>query len=105
MEKIEPDPRILNYVKNGGELFWVKNIDTIRDGGNKIVKTDNGNFYIHRTTYDVHSGWPLTSENIITDTEFIYVLMERMKQYIERSHEALIRDRDTYKKLQDRHEY
>ena len=41
------EEKIKEYVKNGGRLFTIESIDTIRDGGTKIIRcTNSDTFYI-----------------------------------------------------------
>ena len=55
------------YVLNGGKLFSINSIDTIRDGGTKIIKTTKGDYYINKDSKNFHSDYAPNSENLITD--------------------------------------
>jgi hypothetical protein len=72
------------YVVNGGKLFIIKSIDTIRDGGTKVLDTTGGKFYIHKDSRKFHSGYVLSDENLITDFLLIEYLIERTEKYINR---------------------
>lgn len=57
-------------------------IDTIRDGGTKLIKTRKDNYYIDKITNKFHTDCPTTSENEIKDPLFCSYLIERIRHYI-----------------------
>jgi hypothetical protein len=76
---------INEYVKNGGKLFLIDNISVIRDGGtiiiNKLGIERKPPIYIHKDYWTVHSEYPTTDENLITDKpEQVYIL-DRLERY------------------------
>jgi hypothetical protein len=88
--------KLKQYVINGGELFNVEMIETIRDGGTKVIKTNrNSEFYIHMMNSSIHSSYPPTKENEVNDDNLIEYLLDRVHSYIERCSEQL----DCNKKL------
>jgi hypothetical protein len=58
---------IKEYFKNGGDMFTIRSIETIRDGGTKLIicYDDNYKFYIHKDNNTFHIGYPTTDENLI----------------------------------------
>lgn len=81
------EEQIKEYVVNGGKLFTITSIGTIRDGGTKIINTTKGDYYIHKDSKKFHSGYPLSEENLITDFLLIEYLIERIETYIKRCEE------------------
>jgi len=80
------DASIKQYVEQGGQLFTIKFIDTIRDGGTKIISATNGNsYYIHQNDNTIHTAYPLKSDNKIKDKLFKDVILDRIETYIEHS--------------------
>lgn len=83
------------YVKEGGVLFNVNFIDTIRDGGTKIIKTNKDfDFYVHMRNDTLHTSYPPTEENMIKDKTKINYILNRVHTYIERTDERLTRDKE-----------
>jgi hypothetical protein len=81
----EKEEYIKEYVKDGGKLFLIDNISVIRDGGtiiiNKLGIERKPPIYIHKDYWTVHSGYPTTDENLITDKpEQVYIL-DRLERY------------------------
>ena len=84
MENNDPiNDKITNYIKSGGRLFTIISIDTIRDGGTrKINCTNHDSFYIHRSDKTLHTQYPPTKENLITDKLHIDFIIEKIKTHI-----------------------
>ena len=79
------EEKIKEYVKNGGRLFTIESIDTIRDGGTKIIKcTNSDTFYINKEKDEFHLQYPLDDDNKITDTLLKHYLLDRITVYVER---------------------
>ena len=78
------EEQIKEYVVNGGELFTIKTIETIRDGGTKVLDTTGGKFYVHKDTKKFHSDYKPSDENLITDFLLIEYLTELIERYIKR---------------------
>lgn len=70
------------YVINGGDLFIVMSIDVIRDGGTKIIKTTNCNYYINKNNKTFHTDYEPNEENLITDFLLIQYLIDRIYTHI-----------------------
>lgn len=64
------EDKVKKYLDRGGELFTIKNIYTIRDGGTVVIETFNTEYYIHKNNKTFHSDYP-TDNNLITDEVFI----------------------------------
>ena len=62
---------IKEYVKNGGVLWSIDNVDTIRDGGTGVLirhpQSKLKPIYIHKDNWTLHSEYPPIDENIIID--------------------------------------
>ena len=62
---------IKQYVINGGMLWSIDDISTIRDGGTivliRLPQSKLIPIYIHKDNWTLHSEYPTTDENIIVD--------------------------------------
>ena len=76
---------IKEYVKNGGDLFSIGNVETIRDGGTIEVHTliNKRVCCIHKDNWTLHSDYPPTDENMITDKATQVYIMDRLEKYRE----------------------
>jgi hypothetical protein len=95
---------IKEYVKSsGGALFNIDSIDTIRDGGTKLIKIDHyalkRAYYIHKDNYTLHDAYPVSDENIIKDKNLEAYLMDRIVRYVESVESEAIRSRNLLNKL------
>jgi hypothetical protein len=81
----EKEGYIKEYVKEGGVLWSIYNISTIRDGGTIMLirppQSKLNPIYIHKDYWTLHSGYPTTDENLITDTNEQYYIMDRLQKY------------------------
>jgi hypothetical protein len=94
--------KMKEYVVNGGKLFTIKTIDTIRDGGTKVLDTTGGKFYINKDSKKFHSGYSPSDENLITDFLLIEYLIERIESYIKRSEDELNWDKNLLIEIQNK---
>ena len=78
------EEQVKEYVVNGGKLFTIKLIHTIRDGGTKVLDTTGGDFYIHKDSKKFHRGYTPSDENLITDFLLIEYLIDIIEKYINR---------------------
>ena len=81
----EKQEYIKEYVKDGGILWSIDNISVIRDGGTiMLIRPPHSKLnpiYIHKDYWTVHSEYPTTDENLITDKpEQVYIL-DRLERY------------------------
>jgi len=90
------------YVVDGGKLFTITFIDTIRDGGTKIIKTTKDDYYIHKDSKKFHSGYSPSEENLITDFLLIKYLTERIETYIKRCEEDVERNKNLLIEIQNK---
>jgi hypothetical protein len=78
---------ITEYVKNGGMLWSIDNISTIRDGGTiMIIRHPQSRLiplYIHKDNWTLHSEYPPTDENIIVDEPTKTYIFDRLERYKE----------------------
>lgn len=89
------------YVVNGGELFTITLIDTIRDGGTKLIRTTKDDYYIHRDSKKFYSSYNQNEENLITDFLLIEYLVEQVEAYIKRCEEGVKRNKDLLIEIQN----
>ena len=85
---------ITEYVKSGKRLHGIHNVDTIRDGGTILLESylnDRPKFYLHKNKLTLHSGYPTTDENIITDKPTKVYIMDCMENYLKRTKEHVLR--------------
>ena len=84
------DASIKQYLKQGKDLFTVKYIDTIRDGGTRLISASNGDsYYVHMIDDTIHTAYPPKPDNQIKDKIFIDVLLNRIETYIETSEKRI----------------
>ena len=96
------EERMKEYVVNGGKLFTITLIDTIRDGGTKIIKTTKDAYYIHKDSKKFHSGYAPSDENLITDFLLIEYLIKRIETYIKRCEEDVERNKNLLIEIQNK---
>ena len=81
----ETEGYIKEYVKEGGTLWPIYNISTIRDGGTIMLirppQSKLNPYYIHKDYWTLHSGFPTTDENLIDDKNEQYYIINRLQKY------------------------
>ena len=81
----EKEDYIKEYVKEGGVLWSIYNISTIRDGGTIMLirppQSKLNPIYIHKDYWTLHSGYPTTDENLITDTNEQYYIIDTLQKH------------------------
>lgn len=81
----EKEGYIKEYVKEGGLLWSIYNISTIRDGGtNMLIRPPQSKltpYYIHKDYWTLHSGYPTTDENLIDNKNEQYYIIDRLQRY------------------------
>ena len=85
VDAFEKQEWIKEYVKSGGKLFSIDNISIIRDGGTIMLirppQSKLSPIYVHKDYWTVHSEYPTTDENLVTDKpEQVYIL-DRLEKY------------------------
>lgn len=85
VDSFEKEEYIKEYVKEGGILWSIDRMSTIRDGGTIMLirppYSKLNPIYIHKDHWTAHSGYPTTDENLITDKpEQVYIL-DRLERY------------------------
>ena len=83
VDRVRSESLSREYIQKGGTPFHIKLIDTIRDGGTKIISTREGvEFYVNHRTWKFHHAYPTIKENEITDPLFISFLIDIMNKYV-----------------------
>ena len=98
------EDRIKEYVLNGGNIFKVIFIDTIRDGGTKIIHTTKGHYYVGKDNHKFFYTYPKSDEkntfmDIITDTLLIEYLIYRIEKYINDCEDEVKRNKNLLKRI------
>lgn len=83
------------YVLNGGKLFNITSISTIRDGGTKQIITTNKDItlYVHIVDNSLHYSYPPSLENIITSENYIEYIFDRLESYLKNMDDEINRNR------------
>jgi hypothetical protein len=85
VDVLEKEGYIKEYVKEGGVLWSIYDISTIRDGGTIMLirppQSKLNPIYIHKDYWTLHSGYPTTDENMITNTNEQYYIIDRLQKY------------------------
>lgn len=76
---------IKEYVKNGGDLFTIGYLDTIRDGGTIDVHSliNKRICCIHKDNFTLHTDYPPKDTNLITDEPTKTYILDRLQRYQE----------------------
>jgi hypothetical protein len=75
---------IKQFIENN-RIFSVNSIDVVRDGGTVVLESYTGErlkFYIHKDDYTLHTGYPVTKENKLTDLPTIAWLCNQVDVYL-----------------------
>ena len=85
-EKEMVEKTIVEYVKNGNRLHGIHNIDVMRDGGTILLESymnHRPKFYLHKDNLTLHSGYPVSDDNLITDKPTKVYLMDCVNNLLE----------------------
>jgi hypothetical protein len=93
------DDIMKEYLKNNHELFRVKLITKLRDGGTIFIQTTKNDFYADKDTKNLHNDYPLTIENQVKDQSVINYLFNRIDSYLNHCKEDLNRNTIIYNEL------
>jgi hypothetical protein len=81
----EKEGYIKEYVKEGGVLWSIDKVSTIRDGGTIMLirppQSKLNPIYIHKDYWTIHSEYPTTNENLIDDKNEQYYIIDRLQRY------------------------
>lgn len=80
------------YIIKGNKTFLITNIDRMRDGGTVGIFCSGdptAQYYISEDLVSFHNGYPLTTENKITDDVYIRYIIDRMRYFVDRQNERL----------------
>ena len=81
VEEFEKEQSIKEYVMKNNPLFSIDEISTIRDGGTIVLFSrllKEKKFYIHKDNWTLHSDYPTTDDNILTDKPTQVYIMDRL---------------------------
>jgi hypothetical protein len=96
------EEKIMQYVLNGGRLFHIVEIESMRDSGTKRIRCSNGDtFYITKDTNEFFLDY--NDKRIIKDENLISYLMERVRTYVQRSREQCERSEKLFIKLTEKY--
>lgn len=94
------EEKIKQYVLNGGRLFHIVGIESMRDGGTKQIRCSNSDtFYITKDSNEFFLDYH--DKRIIKDENLIVYLMERIRTYVQRSREECERSEKLYIMLKE----
>jgi hypothetical protein len=87
VEKFKKEKLIKQYVKNNGTLWSIDHITIIRDGGTimlvRPIYSKLKPLYIDKDNWTIHTEYPLTDTNIITDEPTITYIFDRLERHKE----------------------
>ena len=88
---------IREYLRNGGTLLNVTQVDSYRDGGTKVIECNYATpirYYIHKDDWTLHSSYPTTNENLVTDDFLKKYLIHGMKKHAQNLYNNVLRIED-----------
>ena len=92
------DSQIVEYMENGGKLFSPISLHEVRDGTHYFFKCSGGNeFFINHISLKFFDK----DRNLIEDDLFIQYLKDRLKTYLIRKEEELIRHKNFINKFNE----
>lgn len=91
--------QIKEYLESDKKNFLVKNVDTIRDGGTKVIETTGEDFYVDKNHQTLYSSYPLSEDNKIEDSSTIYYLCHKLERHIEKLELEIQTTKDIIKNL------
>ena len=80
---------IREYMIQGGKLFTIKLISTIRDGGTRQIDTTKDTYYLNMNQKDFHTNYPPEDNNKIQNPFLINYLISLMEEYVRREEDTL----------------
>ena len=90
---------IRQYIKNGGRLFNVTKIDTIRDGGTISIQTSKDEYFVHMHESSIHTSYPPSEDNIIKDEYLIEFIFDRVDDHIKQMADRIERIKGIFIKM------
>jgi hypothetical protein len=76
---------IKEYVKNGGYLWNIESLSTLRDGGTKMIilppMLKMNPFYIHNDNWTIHTDYPVSDDNLLMDEPTKAYILDRLEKY------------------------
>jgi len=73
------------YITSNNRFFNLNNVDIIRDGGTLVLESYTGDrlkYYLDKDNYTIHTSYPTSDNNIITDESTIYWVIKSYYDYI-----------------------
>lgn len=72
------------YIRNGGAVYNILGMGTLRDGGNMFIECDNGlEFYVSKENKLFYRAKPFSVKNQVTDELELKWLAARIDKYME----------------------
>lgn len=79
--------KLINEFLNNNRVFTINSIDVIRDSETIILESYTGErlkFYMDNNSYALHTSYPITEENILTDMPTVAWIYEQVNNYLEK---------------------
>jgi hypothetical protein len=73
------------YITNSNRFFNLNNVDMIRDGGTLVLESYTGDrlkYFLDKVNYTIHTSYPTSDDNIVTDEPTIYWIIKSYYDYI-----------------------
>lgn len=73
------------YITSNNRFFSLNNVDMIRDGGTLVLESYTGDrlkYYLDKVNYTIHTSYPTSDDNIVTDESIIYWVIKSYYDYI-----------------------
>lgn len=73
------------YITSNNRFFSLNNVDMIRDGGTLVLESYTGDrlkYYLDKVNYTIHTSYPTSNDNIVTDESTIYWIIKSYYDYI-----------------------
>lgn len=86
------EQKIKEYLSNGGNVMHVMNIDTVRDGGTKVINTSIGNIWVHKDTKKLYTQYSMEEEDLITGSLQLDYIFHNIQLYINKKKNIVQRD-------------
>ena len=73
------------YIISNDRFFNLNKVDVILDGGTLVLESYTGDrlkYYLDKVNYTIHTSYPTSDNNIVTDESIIYWIIKSYYDYI-----------------------